>query len=40
MAMEVLRVIEEAHAAPLMCAAYNRARRELFSGAQDSLIKA
>ena len=39
MAMEVKRVVCECHDTPLLCAAYNKARREVYSGAQDSLIK-
>ena len=40
MAMEVRRVIGDAHDLPVLCAAYNRSRREVYSGAQDALIKA
>ncbi|GBG74555.1 hypothetical protein CBR_g18966 [Chara braunii] len=39
MAMELRRVIVEAHDATILCVAFNPWRREIFSGGQDSLIK-
>ncbi|GAX81669.1 hypothetical protein CEUSTIGMA_g9097.t1 [Chlamydomonas eustigma] len=40
-AMEVVRVIEEAHEGPIVSLAYNKARREIYSAADgDKLIKA
>ncbi|KAK3240375.1 hypothetical protein CYMTET_49778 [Cymbomonas tetramitiformis] len=39
MALEVKKVINEAHEQPIMCVAYNKMRKEIFSGAQDGLIK-
>lgn len=39
MALEVKSEISNAHEEPIMCAAYNRHRREVYSGAQDGLIK-
>ena len=40
MAMEVRRVIAEAHEQPILCVAYNAQRREIFAGSQDATIKA
>jgi WD40 repeat protein len=40
MAMEVRRVIAEAHEQPILCVAYNAQRREIFTGSQDTTIKA
>ena len=39
MAMEVWRVVPDAHDEPVMCVACNRARSELYSGGQDGLVK-
>ena len=39
MALDVSRVITNAHDEPILCIAFNKARRELYSGAQDGLIK-
>mmetsp|Transcript_22487 Transcript_22487/g.73031 ORF Transcript_22487/g.73031 Transcript_22487/m.73031 type:complete len:760 (+) Transcript_22487:29-2308(+) len=39
MALEVRRVINDAHEQQIMAAAYNRARKEVYSGGQDGLIK-
>jgi len=39
MALEVWRVVPDAHDVPIMCCAYNKGRGELFSGGQDSLVK-
>ena len=39
MAMEVWRVVPDAHGEPMMCVACNRARSELYSGGQDGLVK-
>jgi hypothetical protein len=39
-AMEVVRVIDEAHEGPIVSLAYNKARREIYSVADgDRLIK-
>ena len=40
MAMEIRRTIADAHDASILCVAYNPQRREIFTGAQDTLIKA
>ena len=40
MSHEVVRLIPDAHAEPLTCAAFNKFRREVYSGAQDGLVKA
>ena len=45
MAMEIRRTISgpndtPAHDAPILCVAYNPARREIFTGSQDTTIKA
>ena len=39
MAMEVWRVVPDAHDEPVMCVACNRARSELYSGGQDGFVK-
>jgi WD40 repeat protein len=39
MALDVSKVITDAHDEPILCIAFNKQRRELFSGAQDGLIK-
>ena len=44
MAMEIRRVITgpndtSAHDGPILCVAYNAARREIYTGSQDTLIK-
>lgn len=39
MALDVSRVITDAHDDPILCVAVNKQRRELYSGAQDGLIK-
>ena len=39
MAMEVRRVIADAHHEPILCVAYNAQRREIFTGSQDTTIK-
>jgi len=37
--MEVVQVISDAHEQPVTCVALNKFRRELYSGAQDGLIR-
>lgn len=39
MAFEVRRVITCAHEEQILCVAYNLNKKELYSGAQDGLIK-
>ncbi|KAK9811558.1 hypothetical protein WJX72_005843 [[Myrmecia] bisecta] len=39
MAMEVIRVIENCHDFHILCVAYDRGRKEVYSGSQDCLIK-
>jgi hypothetical protein len=39
MALDVSRVIVGAHDEPILCIAFNKQRRELYSGAQDGLVK-
>eukprot|EP00959_Pyramimonas_sp_CCMP1952_P297155 6216632-Pyramimonas_sp.AAC.4 len=39
MALEVQTVVNNAHEHPITSITYNRARCELYSGAQDNLIK-
>ena len=39
MAMEIRRTINDAHDGTILCVAYNPQRREIFTGAQDNLIK-
>ena len=38
--MEVRRVVNDAHSMQITCCAYNRERQELYSGGQDTLVKA
>ena len=39
MAMEIRRVISDAHDQPILAVAYNPLRREIFTGSQDTTIK-
>uniref|UniRef100_A0A7S3DAN8 Guanine nucleotide-binding protein subunit beta-like protein n=1 Tax=Palpitomonas bilix TaxID=652834 RepID=A0A7S3DAN8_9EUKA len=39
MSMEIRRIINDVHASNILCVAYNPARREIFTGSQEAIIK-